>query len=56
MVRVKEPGAAQLPLDDDEATLRAPAERPGSGVADRCRKRRTISAKVDTLDARASDS
>jgi arsenate reductase len=27
-VRMKEPGARELPLDDDEATLRALAERP----------------------------
>jgi arsenate reductase (glutaredoxin) len=28
VVRMKEPGARELPLDDDEATLRALAERP----------------------------
>lgn len=28
VVRMKEPGAAQLPLDDAEATLRALVERP----------------------------
>ncbi len=28
VVRMKEPGARELPLDDDQATLRALAERP----------------------------
>lgn len=28
VVRMKEPGASELPLDDDQATLRALAERP----------------------------
>ena len=28
VVRLKEPGAGELPLDDDEATLRALVERP----------------------------
>jgi arsenate reductase len=28
VVRMKEPGAAELPLDDDEATLQALVERP----------------------------
>jgi arsenate reductase len=28
VVRLKEPGAAELPLDDDEATLAALVERP----------------------------
>jgi arsenate reductase len=28
VVRMKEPGAGELPLDDDQATLRALAERP----------------------------
>jgi len=28
VVRMKEPGASELPLDDDAATLRALAERP----------------------------
>jgi arsenate reductase (glutaredoxin) len=28
VVRTKEPGASELPLDDDQATLRALAERP----------------------------
>jgi arsenate reductase len=28
VVRMKEPGAGELPLDDDEATLRALVERP----------------------------
>jgi arsenate reductase len=28
VVRLKEPGARELPLEDDEATLRALAERP----------------------------